>query len=523
MAGKTRNWLERNGRYYARVVIPVPLRPFMNKKSQLTEPLGPDLRAARSRHASAVARIRAEIDLARQKAKMAAPSGSLPPMRSLSNEEIAHRHYLKRLASDEEARRSNPRWATVPVDDLLAARLRDGMTGKLDDNALLEEVGPQINYFRRAGNTAVKFGTWEWRELAMALCTSEYEALSRVAERDDGIFSGIPSHPLFASMNVVQLVSDPVSIKGLFQKYLNELRANGKGAEVERRWTSVIDDFVAFAKTDDARRVARKDVLGWKDAKLSYLAPKTVKDVYLTALKATLNWAVSNDLLDTNPADKVKIRVSAKVLNRPKGFTKEEAIKILKTTQSYVAPVHKARTREASQTAAAKKWAPLLCAFTGSRITEITQLRKSDIRIENDIAIMRISPDAGTVKNNMFRDVPLHQQIQDLGFLDFVEQSAEGPLFYPNTARKKGGNPARIVSGRLSQWLRSQGLVPDEVSPNHGWRHAFKTLCREAGVDSGTVDAICGHSPRTVGEKYGNVTLVTMKNAIDKLQPYEIY
>ncbi len=226
MAGKTRNWLERNGRYYARVVIPAHLRPFTNNKSQLTEPLGPDLRVARSRHAGAVARIRAEIDVARQKAQMAAHAGSLPPMRPLSSDEIAHRHYPRRIAFDEEARKSHSSWAAVAVDDLLAAKLRDGMTGKLDDNALLEEVGGLIDYFRRAGNTAVKFGTREWRELAMALCTSEYEALSRVSERDDGIFSGTPSHPLFETMNMEQLVSEPVSIKGLFQKYLHELRAN---------------------------------------------------------------------------------------------------------------------------------------------------------------------------------------------------------------------------------------------------------------------------------------------------------
>jgi integrase len=522
MAGKKKNWMERNGRYYARVAIPLRLREFMEKKSQLTEPLGPDLRVANSRHAAAVARIRAKIDAARQKAQLTTRAEARLTMRALSHDEIAQLHYIRRVTSDDEARKSTSQWAAVSVDDLLAAQLRDGMAGKLDDSALLEEVGHLINHFRRSGSTAVKFGTPEWRELAMALCASEYEALSRVAERDEGIFSGSPAHPLFESMNVDQLVNDPVSISGLFQKYLNELKSNNRGAEVERRWTAVIDDFISFAKTDDARRITRKNVIEWKDAKLSCLAPKTVKDVYLTALKATFNWAVSNDLLETNPAEKVKIRVSEKVLNRPKGFTIAEATRILKATNSYVAPIHKTKTREAPQTSAAKKWAPLLCAFTGSRITEITQLRKSDIRMENEMAVIRISPDAGSVKNNKFRDVPLHQQILDLGFMDFVEQSADGPLFYPNTLRKTGGHPARIVSGRVSQWLQSQNLVPDEVRPNHGWRHAFKTLCREAGIDGGTIDAICGHSPRTIGEKYGNVTLVTMKNAIDKLCHYNI-
>lgn len=514
--------MERNGRYYARVAIPAHLRPFMDKKLQLTEPLGPDLRVANSRHAGAVARIRAKIEIAKQKAQEAAQTEYPVPKGLLSSEEIAHRLYLNRLMIDDEARKSSSLWTAVPVDDLLATNLRDGMAGKLDDSALFELVGGLIQYFRQAGNTTVELGTRGWRELAMALCTSEYEALSRISERDDGIYSGTPSHTLFHKMDIDQLTSDPVSIKGLFQKYLIELKANNKGAEAERRWTAVIDDFVSFSKTDDARRITRKNVIEWKDAKLTYLLPKTVKDVYLTALKATLNWAVSNDLLDTNPADKVKIRVSEKVLNRPKGFTDGEAERILSVTQSYTAAIHNTKTREAPQTSAAKKWAPLLCAFTGSRITEITQLRKSDIRIENKTAILRISPDAGAVKNNKFRDVPLHQQILDMGFMDFVEKSADGPLFYPNTVRKTNGLPARTVSGRISQWLQSQSLIPDGVRPNHGWRHAFKTRCREAGIDSSTIDAICGHSPRTVGEKYGNVTITTMKNAIDKLDRYKI-
>src|SRR5262245_16388916 len=140
MAGKTRNWLERNGRYYARVVIPPHLRPFMNKRSQLTEPLGPDLRVARSLHAAAVERIHAQIDVARQKAQ-AAGSVRTFPARLLSNDEIAHRHYLQRLALDDGFRKASSGWVAVPVDDLYAAHLREGMIGRLNENSLLDLVG----------------------------------------------------------------------------------------------------------------------------------------------------------------------------------------------------------------------------------------------------------------------------------------------------------------------------------------------------------------------------------------------
>jgi hypothetical protein len=41
MAGKVRNLLNRDGRYFARLVIPKELRPFMNGKTELRTPLGP--------------------------------------------------------------------------------------------------------------------------------------------------------------------------------------------------------------------------------------------------------------------------------------------------------------------------------------------------------------------------------------------------------------------------------------------------------------------------------------------------
>ena len=174
------------------------------------------------------------------------------------------------------------------------------------------------------------------------------------------------------------------------------------------------------------------------------------------------------------------------------------------------------------QTSAAKKWAPLICAFTGARISEVTQLRKKDIRIEGDIAVMRITPDAGKVKTRQYRDVPLHDQIIEKGFLEFVEGSADGPLFYPPMKGTRLADPAQTVSGRISNWLQKASVIPEGVSPNHGWRHAFKTVGREVEIDSRILDAIAGHAARTAGDDYGDVTILAKKRAIDRLPRFAI-
>ena len=56
-----------------------------------------------------------------------------------------------------------------------------------------------------------------------------------------------------------------------------------------------------------------------------------------------------------------------------------------------------------------------------------------------------------------------------------------------------------------------------QVAPNHGWRHRFKTVGMEAGIDHRILDAIQGHAPGTVGGGYGEVTLRTQAEAISRL------
>ncbi len=520
MSGKVRHLLNRDGRYYARLVIPDNLRQFLDGKTELRTPLGADRRTALAKLPSAVAALQHKIALAEQRSGRPVELGRYP----LSEAQIALRHYSERLAFDEAARNAGHQWSNVGVDDYSIALLKDGIAGNLRDDELEILVGSRIERYRRLGNTTVEKGTPNWRTLARGLCVAELEAMGRVIERDEGDYTGKPEHPLLANAKPIEEEKPPVSIKGLFKLYMQELKANDKGVGAEKRWTNIIDDLVQFVRSDDANKLTKKKLIEWKDAKLaSKLAPRTVKDVYLTAIKAVLNWAVSNDHLEANPAQNIKMRVAAKALNRSKGFTNDEAKGILKFSLAYVAPhSHNPRTRELRETSAAKKWAPLLCTLTGSRIAEITQLRKEDFRYEKDVPVMRITPDAGSVKNRQYRDVPLHKQIVELGFLEFVNAAPDGPLFYPKTNRRPTARPAQTVAGRVSEWLQNAGVIPEGVSPNHGWRHSFKTIGREAEIDTRILDAIQGHAPRTAGDDYGDVTIAAKKKALDRIPGFEL-
>lgn len=523
MARQPRYLLNREGRYFARLVIPRELRPFLDNKTELREALGPDRRAALAKLHPAVATLQSKIALAERELQIATGSTVEPGRYPLPVDQIAFRNYNERLAFDTELRNMDDRYASMGIDDRLVELLRQGLAGSLSDDSLETLVGNRIDRYRRLGNTTVVKGRIEWRTLACAMCVSELEALARVAERHEGDFTGQPEHPLLANVEPIVEDAPPVLIRDLFNRYVAELKANSKGAEAEKRWRPIIEDLIIFARTTDARKITKRIILDWKDAKIKTLSPRTVKDVYLTSVNAVFNWAVSNDELSENPASTVKLRVAQKVKNRPKGFTREEATAILKFTLAYMPKqTDNPQTQEKPQTSAAKKWAPLICAFTGARISEITQLRKGDVRMEGDIPVIRITPDAGTVKTRKYRDVPLHKQIVDKGFLEFVKASAPGPLFYPPMKGQRTVAAARTVSGRISNWLQKEKLVPEGLQPNHGWRHAFRTTGQEVEIGDRILDAITGHSGRTAGDEYGDVTVIAKKKAIDKLPDFPV-
>lgn len=71
MAASIRNLLNRDRRYFARLVIPKELRPFMNGKTELRTALCPDYRTALKKLPGAVADLQHNIALGERRADAA--------------------------------------------------------------------------------------------------------------------------------------------------------------------------------------------------------------------------------------------------------------------------------------------------------------------------------------------------------------------------------------------------------------------------------------------------------------------
>jgi integrase len=167
--------------------------------------------------------------------------------------------------------------------------------------------------------------------------------------------------------------------------------------------------------------------------------------------------------------------------------------------------------------AATRRWVPWLCAYTGARVGEITQARSQDVAKVDGIWTLNITPEAGTVKTNRARVVPLHDHLIEQGFLDFVA-SCDGPLFYQTRANANpdARAPYKLAANRLAQWVRELG-VTEVPQPNHSWRHTFKTLSRTVGMPEGAADYIQGHAPANDSRAYGSHDLATLAAEIAKL------
>jgi integrase len=173
---------------------------------------------------------------------------------------------------------------------------------------------------------------------------------------------------------------------------------------------------------------------------------------------------------------------------------------------------------------------PWLCAYTGARAGEITQLRGIDVIEREGIHALRLTPEAGTMKTGAARIVPIHEHLIAQGFLDFVRSRGNKPLFYnPEGNPRAAGDPTnprrpRAVSTRqrLAAWVRSIGVDDPDVRPNHAWRHTFKQIANRHHISDRVSDEITGHAPPTVGRGYGRPTLADMAAALEKFPRYPV-
>lgn len=310
----------------------------------------------------------------------------------------------------------------------------------------------------------------------------------------------------------------------LFEAWVKEKKPRPQTVD---RWRAVFLNLQGNFSDKDANSITEDEARQWAKGSITEdRSAQTVQEVWLNAAKTVFRWGKETKLLEQSPFANVKVTVPNKVRHREtKAFTSQEIETILKATLQEPPP------RLSPPYRATRRWVPWICAYTGARAGEITQLRGSDVIERDGIWAIRLTPEAGTIKTGEARTVPLHSHLIEQGFLDFVKAAGTGPLFYQPSARRKsapsdptkpGQSQAVKTRNHLAEWVREIGVDDPELRPNHAWRHTFKQIADRSGISERVSDAITGHAPLNVARSYGQPTLVDMAEALKRFPRYTV-
>lgn len=294
------------------------------------------------------------------------------------------------------------------------------------------------------------------------------------------------------------------TLSDLFESWQRE---RGPAPSTVITWRGYVRGFREHLGHEDIHKVKKADVIAWKDKLIDAgYSARGIKYGHIAAISALFSYAVDNEILEVNPAKGVKLTLKRTAGTKMLAYTDEEAGRILAMADEEKAP--------------AKRWLPWLLAFSGARVGELAQLWGNRIVEAGGCHVMKIAPaeDGGTLKNEgSEREVPLHPAIIKRGFLDFVRQRGDGPLFYGKRGSGKR-HPSKAVANHLAAWIRDQGFADARKAPNHAFRHWFKSACVHAGVQDSVADAIQGHvGNRGEADRYRHVSIAVMAEAIQRI------
>jgi integrase len=197
------------------------------------------------------------------------------------------------------------------------------------------------------------------------------------------------------------------------------------------------------------------------------------------SLSAFMGWCKDLGYIDSNIALNKKIPVPKNEGNRDR-FSDEQLLMIF-SHDRFVNPDKKKMYHY---------WVPILAYYHGMRLNEICLLRKKDVYKHGDIWAISINEDSRELKtDSAIRNIPIHDHVIQLGFLDYVNSCKHEHLF--KTGRK-GDNYADTIGKSFGRFKTSLGFQKNIVF--HSFRHVFADLCKQSRIELSLIKEFMGHS-----------------------------
>ena len=377
------------------------------------------------------------------------------------------------------------------------------------------------------------------RRLGLAVLRAKDVAMQDVAARRDGVGKETPERPAPIQAPAKKSDLEHRTLSQMHEEWVKLVTPDQKTIDDNKLY---IDRFIAMHGDLDLRDITRPqvkqyrdqllqfprnmphalqtaspvEIIAWADAhpKAKRLGRRTVNAKGIDSLSKLFNKAVGEGYADANPCSQLKLKIKPEDRIKRLPLNGEELRRLLS------GPVHTdPNFRQIGGCGAAAYWLPLLGMFTGARLEELGQLHVADVKNSGALFYLDITnivdpaeadvfgPDAAAAKSlktaSAKRQVPIHHQLIELGFLDYLASRIEkkGQMLFPQL---------KVYRERYTKnWSKWFGrYLNDHVTKSpekcfHSFRHGFKDALKEVDVDQETVKGLLGHADSDVTESYG--------------------
>ena len=260
-------------------------------------------------------------------------------------------------------------------------------------------------------------------------------------------------------------------------------------------------------KSPKYRDLSIKEVMKLKLSQKEIQTPQNINK-RITKLSVFGNWGVRQGLLITNPFSGMKFSVKKQPHTR-QPFTADELRKIfkpetyLKWTIHFSHPYRKDRVSNHLP----YYWIFLLGIFSGMRTNEMCQILLSQVKKEKGIWFIFIedSEETKVKTENAIRKVPLHPQLIDLGFVDYVtaqKKSKRGRLFW-ELSEDRDGFASHVSRHYNQRFLPAVGVWKKYTKVLYCTRHTFINKLYSEMVDENVIKVLIGHEKEFTMKHYG--------------------
>lgn len=246
--------------------------------------------------------------------------------------------------------------------------------------------------------------------------------------------------------------------------------------------SSTLDEFKAFFGDVDLNSIGAEQAISYKNRQISDGLSALRINKTIGFLRDFFAYSINNRLyFQENPFLNLNISRKSKLAQKVKSYEafSDDDLKNIFENPLYLEYMNKSDYY----------WLPILALYSGARIEELASLTLAQIRQEDGIWFFKI--DKAKNKNSV-RQVPLHPQIIELGFLEYMESVKDkGGQLFPHLKDSINGL-SKNCSRRFGQYLEKIKIT-DDRKVFHSFRSTFINRMTYLNTHPAILMAMVGH------------------------------